>query len=93
MRQVIFFLLLFFAVTLTIAETDMQMTIQQVKEKYQAELMTLPGVVSMGIGLSDGETVINIGLDGRHPDTEKTLPKELGGYRVVSQDVGTIKAR
>ncbi|MCF6337492.1 MAG: hypothetical protein L3J84_06010 [Gammaproteobacteria bacterium] len=71
----------------------MQMTIQQVKEKYQTELMALPGVVSMGIGLYEGETVIRIGLDGRHPDTEKALPKALEGYRVVSQDTGTIKAK
>ncbi len=71
----------------------MRMTIQQVKEKYQTELMVLPGVVSVGIGLSEGETVIKIGLDGRHPDTEKALPKALEGYRVVSQDTGTIKAR
>ncbi len=71
----------------------MGMTIQQVKEKYQAELMALPGVVSMGIGLSEGETVIKIGLDGRYPDTEKALPKALEGYRVVSQATGIIKAR
>jgi len=71
----------------------MRMTIQQVKEKYQTELLLLPGVVSVGIGLSEGEAVIRIGLDGRYPDTETALPEALEGYRVVSQDTGTIKAR
>ena len=71
----------------------MSMTIQQAKEKYQAELMALPGVVSMGVGLSEGEIVIMIGLDGKHPDSQKELPKELEGYKVVSQNVGTIKAQ
>ena len=89
--QFVIILLLFCTVTLTVAGTDM--TIQQTKEKYQAELMSLPGVVSIGIGLSKGETVIIIGLDGKHPDTEKALPKELEGYKVVSQNVGTIRAR
>ncbi len=71
----------------------MTMTIQQAKEKHQAELMALPGVVSIGIGLSEEETVIIIGLDGKHPCTEKALPKELQGYKVVSQNVGTVKAQ
>lgn len=71
----------------------MSMTIQQAKEKHQAELMALPGVVSMGIGLSEGEMAIMIGLDGKHPDTEKALPKELEGYKLIIQTVGTIKAQ
>ncbi len=69
------------------------MTIQQIKEKYQIKLMGLPGVVSVGIGLSDEEKVIKVGLDGKHSDTVKILPKTLEGYRVISQDVSTIKAR
>jgi len=93
LKQLVFFLLLFFAVTFIFAETNVRMSIQQVKEEYQAELMALPGVVSIGIGLSEGETVIKIGLDGKHPDTEKSLPKRLGGYRVVSLDVGSIKTK
>lgn len=93
MKTFIIFILLLFSVVVTVAETDMSMSIQQAKDKHQAALMDLPGVVSMGIGLSEGKTVIMIGLDGRHPDTEKTLPKELEGYEVVTQNVGTIKAR
>jgi len=93
LKQIVFFLLLSFAVTFTLAETDMRLTIQQVKEKHQTALMALPGVVSIGIGLSEGETVIKIGLDGRHPDTEKALPKALEGYKVISQDIGIIKAK
>jgi len=66
LRQIVFFLLLFFAVTFSIAETGTTMTIQQIKEKYQVKLMGLPGVVSVGIGLSDEEMVIKVGLDGKH---------------------------
>lgn len=55
--------------------------------------MALPGVVSIGIGLSNGETVIIVGLDGKHPDAEKELPKELEDYKVVTQTIGVIKAQ
>lgn len=75
------------------AESDMPMTIQQVKEKHQAELMTLPGVVSVGIGLSEDEKVIIIGLDGKHPEAVKKLPSKLDDYRVITQIVGTIKTQ
>jgi len=72
----------------------MSMTIQQAKEKHQAELMALPGVVSIGIGLSpEGKETIIIGLDGKHPATAEKLPKKLEGYKVVSQTTGTIKAQ
>lgn len=95
MKRAVFFFAagIFFAIPFTLAETGITMTIQQAKEKHQAALLALPGVVSIGIGLSGGETVIKIGLDGKHPDTEKVLPKALEGYRVVSQHVGAINAK
>ncbi len=55
--------------------------------------MALPGVVSVGIGLSEGEQVIIIGLDGKHPDTVKKLPTSLEGFPVISQTVGSLKAQ
>lgn len=93
MKKYIIFILLVCRVAATVAETDMSMTIQEAKDKHQAALMALPGVVTMGIGLSEGEKVIMIGLDGKHPDTKEKLPKALEGYKVIIQDVGTIKAR
>lgn len=66
--------------------------IQTVKQKHQASLLALPGVISVGIGLSGKEQVIIIGLDGKHPDTLKQLPDTLEGYKVLSQDIGTIRA-
>jgi len=87
------FFLLFFIVVSIKADPDIVMTIQQVKEKYQAELMALPGVVSVGIALLDGERVIKIGLGNNHPDTESRVPKVLEGYKVVRQNVGTIRVR
>ena len=67
--------------------------IKTVKEKHQAALLALPGVVSVGIGLSEGEQVIIIGVDGKHPETIPKLPTNLEGYPVQTQTSGTIKAQ
>jgi len=69
------------------------MSIEQALEKHQLSLINLPGIVSVGIGLSNDKRVIQIGVDGKHPATTKALPAELEGYTVVVQQVGTIKAR
>lgn len=72
----------------------MTINIQQAKEKHQARLMALPGVVSIGIGRSpEGENVIIIGLDGIYPKTAEKLPEELEGHKVISQTIGEIKAQ
>jgi len=73
--------------------TDVSISIYEAKEKHQARLMALPGVISIGIGLDEGETVVIVGLDGEHPETEKILSAKLEGYKIVSKQVGIIKAR
>lgn len=72
----------------------MPASIQDVKSKYQGDLMAKPGVVSVGIGRgTDGKPVIVIGLDRERPETRKALPTQLEGYAVRVEVVGTIKAR
>ena len=87
------FLLSFLVITNVYADDHMSITIQQAKEKHQERLMALPGVVSIGIGLSGEEKVIIIGLDGKKSDTEETLPKQLEGFKVIYQVTGSIKAQ
>ncbi len=75
-------------------KTDMPRSIQEVKAKYEPELMNRAGVVSVGIGRDDdGKTVIVIGLDGKHPETQDALPKELEGYAVRVEVIGPIRAK
>lgn len=72
----------------------MSPSIYEVKKKYQDELMAKTGVVSVGIAKdADGTLAIIVGLDHERPDTVKTLPKELEGYPVRAQVIGTIKAQ
>jgi hypothetical protein len=75
-------------------ERTVSPTIQDVKAKHENFLLAMPGVVSVGIGKNpDGQFVIVVGLDGRHPETVNQLPKELEGYPVRAEVTGPVKAR
>jgi hypothetical protein len=68
--------------------------IREVKAKHEAEVLALPGVVSVGIGQDkEGHPVIVVGLDRSRPETEAQLPRRLEGYPVLVQRVGSIKAQ
>lgn len=75
-------------------ETDMQASsIQAVKKSHEAELLSVPGVVSVGIGRDDeGRAVIVVGLDRERPEARQQLPGRLDGYDVRAEVVGKVKA-
>jgi len=69
-------------------------TIQEVKAQHEGRLMTMPGVVSVGLGQKpDGTPVIVVGLDRRRPATMAQLPPILDGYSVSVEFVGEIRAQ
>ena len=69
------------------------MTIEEAKAMHVDELMAIPGVVSVGIGLDeDGHRAILIGLD-RPRAEDDVLPDSLEGHPVVVQVIGEIRAR
>jgi hypothetical protein len=75
-------------------ERTVSPTIQEVQAKHADRLLAMPGVVSVGIGKNpDGQFVIVVGLDGRHPETVNHLPKLLEGYPVRVEVIGPVKAR
>jgi hypothetical protein len=75
-------------------DCDMSSSIKDVKTKYEAQLLQMPGVVSVGIGRDEhGNSAIIIGLDGPNPETESKLPTMLEGYPVTVHTVGKIKAQ
>ncbi len=68
-------------------------TVREVKRAHEAELLALPGVVSVGVGRDhEGLPAVVVGLAESRPDTEARLPATLEGYRVVVQIVGSIEA-
>ena len=74
--------------------SDMSPSIKDVKAKYEAQLLQMPGVVSVGIGRDENsQSIIVIGLESSNPETESKLPKKLEGYPVRVQTVGKIVAQ
>ncbi len=72
----------------------MRVTIQDVKKQHESRLMSMPGVVSVGVGQKpDGTPVIVVGLDRPRPTTMAQLPQSLDGYPVRVEFLGEIKAQ
>lgn len=75
-------------------EEGMTLTIEEVKSKYTAELMALPGVISVGIGRDrDGQLAILVGLDSSYPEVVDKIPQKLESYPVITHVVGPVKIR
>ncbi len=69
-------------------------SITEVKSKHESRLLSLPGVVSVGIGrASDGRTVIVIGVEGKAGVEGPDLPKQLEGYPVRVDVIGPVRAQ
>ena len=69
-------------------------SIQDVKKKHEAKLMSLPGVVSVGIGLDPGgRPAVIVGLDKSRPEVQAQIPSQLEGHPLIIQILGPIKAQ
>jgi hypothetical protein len=67
--------------------------INAVLAAHDKELMAKPGVVGIYVGvLDDGKTpCLKIMLARADPQLEKSLPRTLEGYRVVTEVTGPIR--
>jgi hypothetical protein len=67
--------------------------INAVLAEHDDRLLAMPGVVGVYVGvLDDGATpCLKVMLSRPDPVLEKKLPRELGGYRVVSEVTGEIR--
>lgn len=75
-------------------DSNMSSSIKDVKTRYEAQLLQMPGVVSVGTGRDEnGKPAIIIGLESPNPETESKLPAKLEGYPVRAQTVGKIGAQ
>jgi hypothetical protein len=71
-----------------------QKTVREVKEKYEALLLKIKGVVSVGIGLTKENTPgIIVGLKRENKRSVRKIPSVLEGYNVEIQLIGSIKAQ
>ena len=68
-------------------------TIREVKARHEKRLLSLPGVVSVGIGRGrDGQDEIVVGLDHPRTWTAMRIPGFLEGYRVRTDVQGRPRA-
>lgn len=67
-------------------------TIEAVLAAHQAELMAKPGVVGVYVGLGDDGLTpcLKVMIRRADPTLERTLPRQLEGYRVVAEITGDI---
>jgi hypothetical protein len=74
-------------------DIDMK-TIGEVKQANEAELLALPDVASVGIGLDEkGSPAIVVGLARENVRTQALIPQELETYPVTVKITGQLRAQ
>jgi hypothetical protein len=68
------------------------LSIEEIQQKHQHELMRIPGVIGVGIGLDADESVLVVMVAKQSRTIKRKVPKELDGYRLVIQETGVIRA-
>ncbi|MEZ4700226.1 MAG: hypothetical protein R2834_07855 [Rhodothermales bacterium] len=70
------------------------MSIQDAKRKHQDALMAIPGVVTLGIGLTtDHVPAIMVGVTDLSAPAVKQVPKKLEGHPVFIFEAGRVQAQ
>ena len=70
----------------------MLQNIQEVKKKYEASLLKIKGVISVGIGLNkDKNPAIIVGIEKASQNFIDSIPSSLDGYPVEIQVIGKVK--
>jgi hypothetical protein len=85
-------IILLLAVSLVLMKKEQTQTIEQVKEKYESELMAINGVVGVGIGECEGKPCIKVYLENDSPDLKARIPAQLDGFKVDTEVTGLIEA-
>jgi len=76
------------------AVENMQANIEEVKNRHEAQLLSLPGVISVGIGLDDNkQAIIVVGISSDNEELKARLPQRLEGHRVSVEYIGKVRAQ
>lgn len=71
----------------------MSISIYEVKEKHEQNLMKNTGVNGVGVGEGyEGGLVIKVYIEKKTADMEKGLPKNIEGFEVEIEEIGEISA-
>jgi len=73
--------------------TDTELTIEQVKEKYEMQLLTsIEGITGIGIGSESGKPVIKVYVENESVAQDAKIPRQLEGYPVSIEVTGEFHA-
>ena len=74
-------------------ENMTQRDINDVLRDHDNELLAIPGVVGVYVGLLDDEKTLclKVMVERKTKELESKIPKELGGYSVVIEETGQIR--
>ena len=74
-------------------ETMARRDINAVLRAHQDELMAIPGVVGVYVGLMDDDKTpcLRVMAVKKNQDLERQVPKSLEGYPVVIEETGVIR--
>jgi hypothetical protein len=67
--------------------------IAAIKERHESWLMSLPGVVGVGIGNCEEKPCIKVYVKEKTPELERQVPKQLEGFEVNVEMTGPIEIR
>jgi len=74
-------------------ETNTELTIEQVKKKYEMQLLTeIDGITGIGIGDEAGKPVIKVYVEKNTKPLQEKIPRQLEGYCVRTEVTGEFKA-
>ncbi len=74
-------------------ETTPRRDINDVLRDHDRELLAIPGVVGVYVGLLEDEktTCLKVMVVKKSPEVEQKIPKQLEGYPVVLDETGVIR--
>ncbi|HMQ53570.1 MAG TPA: hypothetical protein PKE64_16035 [Anaerolineae bacterium] len=67
--------------------------IVEVQAKHEAQLMSLPGVVGVGIGECEGKPCLKVLVERKTPELERQIPSELEGFKVELEESGPLQTQ
>ncbi len=68
--------------------------VAEVKQRHEAELLNIPGVLGAGVGVSSehGAVAVKVYVEHDTPEVRASIPSSLEGIRVLVVETGAIVA-
>lgn len=72
--------------------SNQKITIEQVKAKCESQLLSINGVVGVGIGEELGKPVIKVYVAEKTKSLQEKIPEQIEGYLVSIEATGEFHA-